>query len=220
MSKGSPPRVVHLDQIEGIPGPGTLTWHPVRLTLGIQAFGTNAYTAETAGVDVVEPHTENPDLRHQELYFVARGRAKFILDGDEHDCPAGTYVFVPDPATHRHAIADEAGTTVLSFGGPPVFTPSAWEWTFRAAALQASDPDEARRVLDEGLEQFPDSPSMHYGCACWEALQGDRQKALEHLRRAVEREPEVRKWLEDDDDLRSLRGLPEFEALRAGQAPS
>ena len=125
-----------------MPGPGTLTWRPVRLTLGIEAFGTNAYTAEEAGVDVVEPHTESPELGHQELYFVARGRAKFILDGEEHDCPAGTYVFVPDTATHRHAVAEEPGTTVLSFGGPPTFQPSEWEERFFAAGRSRQNEDE------------------------------------------------------------------------------
>ena len=69
------PRVVHLDDIEAVPGPGTLTWHPVRAHLGVRAFGTNAYTARNVGDDVVEPHDENPDLAHEELYFVARGRA-------------------------------------------------------------------------------------------------------------------------------------------------
>ena len=44
-----PPRVVHLDEIETIPGPGTLTWHPVRAHLGLRAFGTNAYTAQRVG---------------------------------------------------------------------------------------------------------------------------------------------------------------------------
>src|SRR3712207_7810616 len=77
-----PHRVVHLDDVEGIPGPGTLTWHPVRAHLGIRAFGTNAYTAAEAGQDVVEPHTENPQLAHEELYFVARGRATFTIDGE------------------------------------------------------------------------------------------------------------------------------------------
>jgi tetratricopeptide (TPR) repeat protein len=186
------------------------------MTLGIEAFGTNAYTAEEPGVDVVEPHTESPELGHQELYFVARGRAKFILDGEEHDCPAGTYVFVPDTATHRHAVAEEAGTTVLSFGGPPVFKPSAWEWTFRAAQLKKSDSEAARGLLVEGLEAWPDSPSLHYESGCWEAEFGDREKALEHLRRAVEREPEVRKWLADDDDVASLREEPAFRELVAG----
>jgi hypothetical protein len=210
------PKVVRLDDIEAIPGPGTLTWRPVRLTLGVEAFGTNAYTAEEAGVDVVEPHTENPELGHQELYFVARGRARFILDGEEHDCPAGTYVFVPDTATHRHAIAEEPSTTVLSFGGPPVFKPSAWEWTFRAAQLKKTDPVGARALIEEGLEEWPDSPSLHYEYGCWEAQHGDKEAALEHLRQAVEREPEVRKWLVNDDDLVALRDEPTFRELVSG----
>ena len=121
-----PHSVVHLDDIERLPGPGTLTWLPVRATLDIRAFGCNAYVAGTAGEDVVEPHTEEGDDQ-QELYFVARGLAKFTIDGNSFDAPAGTYVFIPDPESHRHAVADEAGTTVLSFGGPPTFEPSEWE---------------------------------------------------------------------------------------------
>ena len=188
----------------------------MRLTLGIDAFGTNAYTAEEAGVDVVEPHTESPELGHQELYFVARGRAKFILDGEEHDAPAGTYVFVPDTSTHRHAVAEEPGTTVLSFGGPPVFKPSPWEWTFRAMNLKKSDPEAAHALLEEGLEAWPESPSLLYGLACWNALHGDREAALADLQRAIEREPEIRKWAASDDDLASLRDNPAFESLISG----
>ena len=191
-------------------------WRPVRLTLGIEAFGTNAYTADEVGQDVVEPHTESPELGHQELYFVARGHAKFILDGDEHDAPAGTYVFVPDTATHRHAIAQEPGTTVLSFGGPPVFKPSAWEWTFRASQLKKQDPEGARKLLDDGLEAWPGSPSILYEIGCWEAVQGNREAALDALRRALEREPALRQYLESDDDLSSLRGDPSFKEIVSG----
>jgi hypothetical protein len=61
-----PPRVVHLDELEAIPGPGSLTWHPVRAQLGIRAFGTNAFSAQRAGDDVVEPHEENPDPAHED----------------------------------------------------------------------------------------------------------------------------------------------------------
>src|SRR5581483_2323322 len=109
------------------------------------------------GEDIVEPHTESPDTAHEELYFVARGRAVFTLDGDRIDAPAGTYVFIPDVAVHRHAVAAEPGTTILSFGGPATFTPSAWEWSFRAAA-QRSDPDQARRTLEDGFAEHPESP--------------------------------------------------------------
>jgi quercetin dioxygenase-like cupin family protein len=208
-----PPKIVHLDQLEAIAGPGSLTWHPVRLTLGVRAFGCNAYTAGEAGQDVVEPHTEDPSLAHQELYFVATGRATFTIDGNSHDAPAGTYVFIPDPASHRHAAAAEAGTTVLSFGGPPTFEPSAWEWAFRAGPLIRSDPARAREILAEGLEAHPDSPTLHYNLACLEAVEGRRDRALEALRTAIGARPEVARWARDDDDLVSLRDDPEFRAL-------
>jgi tetratricopeptide (TPR) repeat protein len=207
-------KVIHIDSIEAIPGPDTLTWRPVRATLGLRAFGTNAYTAEEPGVDVVEPHTESLTLAHEELYFVHRGRATFTVDGERFDAPAGTYVFVPDPASHRHAVAAEAGTTVLSFGGPATFEPSAWEWTFRAAAVRkAGDLEQAREILDEALAGFPDSAAVHYELACLEAEAGHRDAALMRLREAIARQPEVAAYARDDDDFAPLRDHSEFEEL-------
>jgi quercetin dioxygenase-like cupin family protein len=210
-----PPKIVHLAELETIPGPGTLTWHPVRMTLGVRAFGCNAYTAGEAGQEVVEPHTEDPKLAHQELYFVAAGRARFTIDGESHDAPAGTYVFVPDPSSHRQAVAVEPGTAVLSFGGPPTFEPSAWEWAFRAAPLTRSDPARAREILAEGLDAHPESASLHYNLACLEAVAGDREAALASLRRAIELRPDVAEWAGDDEDFESLRDDPEFKAAVA-----
>lgn len=210
-----PPKIVHLDQLESVQGPGTLTWHPVRLTLGVRAFGCNAYTAGEPGQEVVEPHTEDPKLAHQELYFVATGRARFTIDGESHDAPAGTYVFVPDPASHRHAVAEEAGTTVLSFGGPPTFEPSAWEWAFRAAPLTRSDPARAHAIMAEGLEAHPESASLHYNLACLEAVQGNRDAALAALRQALELQPEFAESAREDEDFESLLDDPEFRALAA-----
>jgi mannose-6-phosphate isomerase-like protein (cupin superfamily) len=199
-----PPRVVHLDEIEAIPGPGTQTWHPVRAHLGLRAFGTNAYTAQNVGDDVVEPHDEDPDLAHEELYFVARGRARFILDGESFDAPAGTYVFVPDTATHRHAVAEEVGTTVLSFGGPPTFEPSAWEWMFRAVALAASDPAAAREVVEDGLDKHPESPGLRVALARVRLAEGDEAGARAALAEAIERQPEVEEYVRQDAALGRL----------------
>lgn len=207
-----PHAVAHLDDLEAVPGPDTLTWHPVRAHFGIRAFGTNAYTADEPGRDVVEPHDEDPELAHEELYFVARGRATFTIDGDSFDAPAGTYVFVPDPASHRHAVAAEAGTTVLSFGGPAVFEPSAWEWKFRAEALLDSDPAQAREAIDDGLRAHPESPGLHYALARLHAREGDRARALEALRRAAEREPELAPEALAEADFAPLRDDPEFRA--------
>jgi quercetin dioxygenase-like cupin family protein len=197
-------RVVHLDEIERVAGPETLTWLPVRATLGIRAFGCNAYVAGTAGEDVVEPHTEDPAAGHEELYFVARGRAEFTVDGERIDAPAGTYVFVPEPSSHRHAVAVEEGTTVLSFGGPPAFEPSAWEWHFRAEPLFDSDPERAQELLDEGLAANPDSASIRYHRARLAARRGDTDTALAELREAIAREPKLEADAAVDDDLRGL----------------
>jgi hypothetical protein len=198
-----PPRVVHLDEIEAIPGPGTLTWHPVRAYLGLRAFGTNAYTGDV-GDDVVEPHDENPDLAHEELYFVARGRATFILDGETFDAPTGTYVFVPDPATHRHAVAQEPGTTVLSFGGPATFEPSAWEWMFRAVALTDSDPAAARAIVEDGLEKHPESPGLRVALARVLLAEGDQEAARAALADAIARQADVEDYVRQDARLSRL----------------
>lgn len=207
-----PHQVVALDDLEAIPGPGTLTWHPVRAHLGIRAFGTNAYSAN-AGDDVVEPHTESPALAHEELYFVARGRATFTIDGDTFDAPAGTYVFVPDPASHRHAVAAEDGTTVLSIGGPATFQPSAWEWYFRAEPLMVKDPGAARAILEDGLRHHPESPGIRLWLARLDARAGDREAALAGVRFALEQQPEVAELVEKAQELAALREDPELRAL-------
>jgi hypothetical protein len=202
---------LHLDEIPEFPGPDTLTWRPVRMTLDIRAFGCNAYTANEAGVDVVEPHDESPKLAHEELYFVHRGSARFTLDGESFDAPAGTYVRVTDPAIHRHAVALEPGTTVLSFGGPRTFTPSSWEWGFRAeAARKAGDYEEARAILDEGDSVHPDSPGIPWWRARVEMSAGDEAAALAQLRLAVERAPQIVEETRDDELLGALVSrLPE-----------
>jgi len=202
-----PYRVTSLDDVEALPGPGTLRWLPIRHELGIGAFGTNAYVAENAGDDVVEPHTEQ-GTGHEEVYFVARGAATFTLDGEEVTAPAGTYVFLPDPAVKRHAVADEAGTTVLSFGGwrDRPFVVSGWEARFRATAIREQDPERARELYEEGLASDQDGQWAHYDLACWHALHGDPAEARRLLDRAIELGgEEVRAQAKHDPDLAGLR---------------
>jgi hypothetical protein len=200
-------RVTSLDSIEALPGPGSLRWLPVRHELGIGAFGTNAYVALTAGDDVVEPHTEGA-TGHEELYFVARGAATFTLDGEEVHAPAGTYVFISDSGVHRRAVADEAGTTVLSFGAPreEAFTVSGWEARFRATAIRERDPEQARALYEEGLAAEPEGQWANYDLACWHALYGSADEARALLTRAIALGGDaVRAQAQKDPDLASLR---------------
>lgn len=105
-------------------------WRPIRIHFGIAAFGANAYVARRPG-RIVEDHTETEEsgTEHEELYFVAKGHATFRVEDDEVDAPDGTFVYVRDPTVRRSAVAREAGTTILAFGGTPgeAFTVSSWE---------------------------------------------------------------------------------------------
>jgi quercetin dioxygenase-like cupin family protein len=109
--------VAHLDDLDRYPlDDEGLLWRPVRRRLGITAFGTNAFTAEKGTERVVEEHYEKDG--HEELYFVASGRATFVLGDEEIDAPAGTFVHA-EPGTKRGAVATEPNTTVLAIGAKP-----------------------------------------------------------------------------------------------------
>lgn len=201
--------IVHIDELETIPvGERGLQWRPIRSHFGIRAFGTNAYTADV-GDEIVEEHTEQ-SLGHEEMYVVVRGRATFVLDGEEVDAPAGTIVHLPDPTVKRAAVAAEPGTTVLAVGAKPgePFQPSAWELGFRASKME---PGEAVAYVEEHMGEYPDMAATHYKLACFKALAGDKDGALSELTRAYEMEPEsVRKWAEGDSDLDSIRDDERF----------
>jgi hypothetical protein len=202
-----PYSVLQLDEIEPISVAG-VQWKPLRRTLGIDAFGMNAYTAGP-GEHVVEDHTEE-SLGHQEVYVVISGRATFTLDGEERDAPQGTVVFIRDPSIRRSAVATEAATTVLAVGGVPgTHAPSPWEWYFEAERYREPlDTDAAQRLLEDGRERFPDHAGVLYSSACWAALSGDTDAAIGLLTRAVELEPKALSWAKTDSDLDAIRGLP------------
>ncbi|MDQ3670807.1 MAG: hypothetical protein M3377_11090 [Actinomycetota bacterium] len=207
-----PYATAHVSELDSVPVTESLVWRPVRRRFGIEAFGVNAYTAANAGDEIVEDHTEETYL-HQELYFVIQGHAKFTVGGEEVDAPAGTFVFIRDPATRRHAVATEPRSTVLAMGGRPgePFQESAWEYSLAANAhVKARDYERALEVMNEGLDRHPDNGSLLYNTACFEAAAGRRDDALAHLRRAFEVDPRARGWAETDSDLDSIRDDPEF----------
>jgi tetratricopeptide (TPR) repeat protein len=212
--------ITHIDELDRYPieGQDGLTWRPVRRHFDIQAFGVNAYSAEEAGQRLVEEHRE--ESGHEELYVVVGGRARFVLDGEPHDAPAGTLVHCTS-GTLREAFAEEPGTTVLGIGAKPgeIFQPSGWEWTFAGMSLLAQGQEEAaRREFVAGIEAYPDAWQGYYNLACAEARLGNRDKALDQLRRATEIDAEVvRRYAPDDEDFQSIKDDPEFLAL-TGQA--
>jgi hypothetical protein len=192
-----------------------LRWHPLRHALDVRGFGVNAYSAVAPGDELIEDHDEaNPEGGgDQELYVVIAGRARFTIDDEDIDVPAGDVVFLPDPSVRRHAVAEEPGTLVLAVGGDPArpHAVSPWEARFRAVGtFDAGDRERGLAIAREGLAAHPGDASTLYDLACLESRAGEHDAAVGHLREALEARDQIREWAADDTDLDPLRDRPDF----------
>ena len=98
-------------------------WRSIRPYFGISGFGVNAYEAG-AGEELVVPHDEKDFGGQEELYFVARGRARFVCDGEEVEVGEGGLLYAPAEVM-REARALETPTVVFMVGGvPDTFAPA------------------------------------------------------------------------------------------------
>jgi tetratricopeptide (TPR) repeat protein len=190
-------------------------WAPIRLALGVRAFGVNAWTGHEPGDVLIPEHDEVP-TGHEELYVVVAGHATFNVSGDELDGPPGTVVLVSDPSAKRSATAREADTTILSVGAKAgeAFTAQPWETNRDVfALLDGGKPAEAKKLLLDALERYDDKSTLYYNLACAEALLGETDNSFEHLRSAIESDPSLAAYVSDDKDLASLRDDPRFAEL-------
>jgi hypothetical protein len=206
--------VAHIDELDRIEMPDGFVWHPIRRHFDIRAFGVNAYSALEVGGQIVEEHTEN-QLGHEEIYLVLRGRARFTVDGNDHELAAGQLVFVRDPQLRRGAVALDEGTVVLALGGKPgePHVVSAWEAMFAAVpASREENWTEAIRIHVEALVEQPEHPALLYNLACMEARGGHDLDALLHLQRAVELESKWTEYAVKDSDFATIRSEPGFPA--------
>jgi tetratricopeptide (TPR) repeat protein len=198
--------------------PNGESWAMVRTHFGIQSFGVNAWVAEHESGEVIEEHDELGERAggHEELYFVSSGHATFTVNGDEIDAPAGTFVFVRDPAAKRKAVAREIGTTVIAVGGKPgeAFAPSPWERNSEGLVHFANeDYDKAAEAYEQFLDETPGNPGLLYNLACAESRLGRTESALKHLRQSVEADANYAKNALADPDFEAIRDEPEFSAI-------
>jgi mannose-6-phosphate isomerase-like protein (cupin superfamily) len=207
--------VARLEDIDEITD-GREPWRPVRHHFGISSFGINAWTAREAGDRIINEHDEEGE--DEELYFVQSGRARFELDGEHVDAPAGTFVFAR-PSVKRTAFAEEPETTILAMGAKPgeVYRPTGWElWAPAGRLHHEGRYAEAADLAREIATAHPEYPALLYNLACSESLAGRKADAIEHLRLAIETSDKVRSYLAEDSDFDPLREEPEFQALLAG----
>jgi tetratricopeptide (TPR) repeat protein len=207
--------VARLDDIDEIDD-GRCPFRPVRLHFGIMTFGVNAMTARADGDRLINEHAKAEPDSSEELYVVLSGHARFELDGETHDAPAGTFIHVP-AGIQRTAFAQEAGTTVLAIGGGPAgepYEPTGWE--LFAPLLPLFKSGNYEEGADRAQELIADNPpyaAVYYNTACFESRAGRTDAALVHLRRALELSPSLAKLARDDDDLAALRANAAFTEI-------
>ena len=198
---------------------GRCPFRPVRQHLGITSFGVNAMSAHAAGDRLVNEHDEAEPESGEELYLVTSGHARFELDGDSHDAPAGTLVHA-QPGVKRTAFALDADTTVLVVGGAPAgkpYRPSGWELFVPLMGLFESG--EYELGADRGAALLADDPpygAIYYNVACFESRAGRTELAVTHLRRALELMPELTEMARADEDFTALHGEPAFAEITGG----
>jgi quercetin dioxygenase-like cupin family protein len=124
-----------------------------RLPLGTAGIVTlKAVGAETAGTlavyeFVTPPATAGPPLHlHRswdEAFYVLEGEMTFLIDGQTHTAPAGSFVFIPHGILHTFWNASDAPARQLT-----VFTPAGIEAYFEEATRAlAVDGDEAAAAV-------------------------------------------------------------------------
>ena len=210
--------VVALDDLE--PGPehdGRVPLN-IRRHFDIRAFGIRANRAVGDG-HVIGEHDEVGlgASGQEELYLVLSGAARFTIGDEELEAPAGTLVFVRDPAARRSATAIEDGTTVLAIGGTPgqpyelplgeLMSPM-WDH------YRAEDYESALEALQPVLADRPESLVL-FNVACMEARLGRTDDAIGHLQQAVSDDVRIKENIRTDEDLLSLREDPRFGELAA-----
>ena len=201
-------------ELDSVPLFEGIVWHPVRRKLGIRAFGINAYSSEKVGELVIEEHDES-GAGHEEVYIVLSGRATFTLGDETLNAPAGTIVYISDPAVRRKAVAEETGTLMLAVGATPgvPYEPSPWEWYFAAMpAFREERWDDAIALMRAGLEERPGHPAILYNLACAESRGGRPIDALTHLRASIQADSKYADRARDDPDFDPIRREPGFPA--------
>ena len=186
---------------------------PVRESLGIHAFGVNAFTPREDGV-LINDHDEQ-NTGQEELYLVVEGNVTFEIDGESVEAKPGTLVFV-GPQPRRTATGEGI---VLAIGATPgqAYEGLDWgeAWPLHSQSLTAYREEryaDALEAVRGALEQMPDHAGLNYNYACFATLAGDTSdETFTHLKRAVELRSRFRDDARTDSDFDAVRDDPRFE---------
>ena len=80
--------------------------------LRVPSLSVGLYALPAGDIDPQQPHDED------EVYYVAKGRAKIMVAGEDHDIGPGSTVFIGAHVEHRfHSITEDL--ELIVFFAPP-----------------------------------------------------------------------------------------------------
>jgi mannose-6-phosphate isomerase-like protein (cupin superfamily) len=186
---------------------------PVQRALDYRVAGINGWIGD-AGEGLVPEHAEDSD--NEELYVVVKGSARFTVDGEEVEAPAGTLLHL-QPGENRVAVSEAPGTIVVAIGatvGKP-FEPQGWTSFVVADHYRREGRiEDARAAIREMIDLHPSHWGAPYNAACFEALAGNADEAFSLLQQAMQLDTQaVRDFAPNDSDLDSLHDDPRWQKV-------
>jgi adenylate cyclase len=188
------------------------------------AAGSRGKEAEAAFRKAVELDPDNFEAYYQfGRYMFKQGKFERVIelwerareiDPDDFQTPnvsIGIYQHLGDRDKALQAAKAGARTAALYVEQHP---DNSRAWMLGARAfLHLGERDKAMQFAEAALHTDPDSESTNYNGACFYALAGEIEKALDCLEDAIAfNDPD---WMDNDSDLDPLRGEPRFQALMA-----
>ena len=171
----------------------------------------------------------NPNLYEAHYYFArhlfASGQDARAVEEFEaahrarpDEFQALSLAVMPALATGEVARADDLARRSLKLAlAEAEMDPENGRARYLAAGLQLrlGDREGGLRNIEAALRLRPEDFGTLYNAACFYALAGEPDRALDMLDRAIATGQGFRDWIEHDHDLASLHGLPRFQQILA-----
>ena len=192
----------------------------LRHNLALKAHGRNVPEAEQPPLDLAETDEVNAqvfDMNHERTFDEVQGDAERIFRELVAQLDAFSDMELTDPNPSGWFANRSLASTISGSSFEHVLTHISYWHLERGDRVRARELQE--RAVD-AIQKFDPSPNSRaaaiYNLACFHALMGESDRAVELLREALPMRPDLVDWSKQDPDLVSLRELPEYQALYAG----
>jgi mannose-6-phosphate isomerase-like protein (cupin superfamily) len=117
--------ILHREEFESMEGSGECTWGLARKSLGVSAMGMNLVEIGPGGQI---PEHDETGREQEEVFIIWSGDATAVVDGNDVEAPAGTFVRV-SPETRRTIRNDSDQPLTMLIVSAPVasgYEPMGW----------------------------------------------------------------------------------------------